>query len=299
MTTLIFSCKKDTAPVQVGKDPDKAEKVSVDRFSATAGHLFIRTETNGLPAANAPIDFDAVAGLTTNGFTPDGKKTLYYNFDVQSAIPDDIYAFYKQDGVTPVSGQLNVINSLPGEAGYNDFWIVNKVIVPDNYVANSLTSEDEILNSGYTIQKTNTVVNCPVVPEGSVATKRFGGGTNALVRGWMQGKIVFYFKFEEKALTATASGQVPLSDIYVTFNINPDDTNPDSGPASGFKMEEGTTQTHNVISTIPTDADYSPFWDVLIYDNADFGSVNNLSTAESASFLGAGGLVNCPVATIE
>ena len=295
--SAFISCKKDTATVQVGKDPNTAEKVSVDRFSATAGHLFIRSATNGFPAANAPVDFDAM--FTSNGFAPDGTLASYYNFDAQLSVPDNIYVFFKKDGTTQVSGQLNVINSLPGDVDYNDFWNVNKVIVPDDYVANVLTSEDEIIASGYTIEKTTNIVNCPVVPEGSTATKRFGGGASAAVHGWMKDKIVSYFEFDEKAISTTTDGSIPLSSIFVTFNINPDANNPESGPASGFKTETGTSQTHNVVANIPADLDYSPYWTVLIYDNTSFDAVTNLSAAEAAPSFGIGGLVNCPVISVQ
>jgi len=36
-----------------------------------------------------------------------------------------------------------------------------------------------------------------------------------------------------------------------------------AGPASGFKMEAGSTQTHNVIGTIPSDAGYPLFGRLL------------------------------------
>ncbi len=74
-----FSCTKET--VLVGKDPNTAEKVAIDRFSATQGKLMVRDATNGLPAANAPINFD-VAPFITKGLSPTGVKIEYYNFDV-------------------------------------------------------------------------------------------------------------------------------------------------------------------------------------------------------------------------
>ena len=48
-----ISCTKET--VMVGKDPNTAAKVSIDRFSATAGKLMVRDASNGLPIANAAI----------------------------------------------------------------------------------------------------------------------------------------------------------------------------------------------------------------------------------------------------
>jgi hypothetical protein len=231
-----------------------------------------------------------VAPFITKGFSPTGTLTEYYNFDIQPTQPVNIYVFFKSGASSSISGQNNVIPSIPGDAGYNDFWLVNKVIVPDNYVANSLTSVSEITSSGYPIEKTTMIVNCPVVPFGSVASKKFGGGSSSLTTGWYNGKAVTYFNFDEKALTTTPDGKVPVVPIYVMFNDNA------AGPSSGFKTENGTDQTHNVLSVTPASGGYSPLWSVNVVDNADFSSVSNLSTAQSGNILGTNvALVNCPV----
>jgi hypothetical protein len=295
--TTVVSCSKDDDTTQTlvptvvaGKDINTATKVSVDRFSATAGHLMVRTSTNGLPAVNVAINFDNQPFITT-GFDRTGGVVKYYNFDVQPTTPDDIYVFFKSGATTPVTGQNNIIPTIPGDAGYNDFWVVNKVTVPDSYVANSLTSEAEVLASGYAITKTTSIVNCPVVPFGSTAAKSFTAGTaSALTLGWYKGQAVAYFNFGEKQITATASGMVPISPIYVMFNVNT------AGPASGFKTEAANpSQTHNVLATIPSDASYSPLWNVFVIDNANFNSVINLATATSFPSNAAGATVNCPI----
>ncbi len=291
LSICLVSCSKDDTTVAVtGKDINTATKVSVDRFSATAGHLMVRTATNGLPAANAAINFD-VAPFITHGLDRNGAMVQYYNFDVESTMPDDIYVFFKSGATSPISGQNNVINTLPGESGYNDFWQMNKVTVPESYVANSLTSEAEILASGYTITKTSTIVNCPVVPFGSTAGKSFSVGTaSKLTIGWYKGQAVSYFNFGEAALTATAANEVPTSPIYVMFNDNL------TGPASGFKTETANpSQTHNVLATLPGDVGYSPLWFVRVIDNSNFNAVTNLTTASSFSSSPAGVTVNCPV----
>ncbi len=53
-------------------------------------------------------------------------------------------------------------------------------------------------------------------------------------------------------------------------------------------------------TTIPTDALYSPFWAVNVYDNADFSTVNDLVSAKNANILMENAmLVNCPVVFVE
>jgi hypothetical protein len=292
------SCSKNGNSNNVQpNNPDLAQIASIDRFTAAAGKLFVRTSTNGLPAANAPINFDQ-GPFITKGLSPAGQKVEYYNFDVMPTAPAPIYVFFKRSQASPVSGQLNVINTIPGDAGYNDFWQVLKVTVPDDYVANTISSADEVTNSGYPVETTNSIVNCPVVPQGSVATKRLINEPSSLIRCWYKRSVVFYFNFGEKDVTTTQSGLVPLSSIYVSFNINPDQ--PNGGPASGFKTEPGTDQTHNVVATLPADAGYSPLWTVIAYDNNNFDNVSTLNTAVSANILlQNAGNVNCPIVRIQ
>lgn len=291
---ILVGCDKESDDNEIlGTDPDTAQVVDVDRFSAEAGTLMVRDASNGLPAANAAIDFDSGEPFITQGFGPNGEIVEYYNFDVQSTSPAPIYAFFKSDG-SAVSGQLNVIDVIPGDTGYNDMWQVFKVTVPDDYVANSATSLADIQSNGFSIETTNNLVNCPVVPTGSTATKRITGGSG-LERGWYKGQIANYFTFVEKNITVDA-GLVPLSPIYVTFNVNP----PTGGPATGFMTEEGSSQAHNVLATLPTDGSYSPLWSVNVYDNNDFMMVNDLATATAANILAQGvATVNCPVVSIN
>ena len=296
-SAMFVSCSKDddtsvvTSVITTGKDINSATKASVDRFSATAGHLMIRTATNGLPAANAAINFDNQPFIT-QGFGRTGLVEKYYNFDVQPDVPAAIYVFFKNGATAPLSGQNNVIDVKPGDAGYNDFWVVNKVTVPDAYIANTLTNKAAILASGYAVTPTTTIVNCPVVPFGSTALKsKTAGVASALTLGWYKDQAVAYFNFDEAPITATSTGKVPVVPIWVMFNDNA------TGPASGFKTETANpNQTHNVLGALTSDSFYSPLWQVVMLNNSAFATVNNRTTAEAAPVLNPNaGLVNCPV----
>ena len=304
LVLLIAGCSKDEmSPVGPSPvDPNNAQKVAIDRFSATAGHLFVRDASNGLPGVNQPIDCDK-GPFITHGLGPAGQKIAYYNFDVQPTTSAPIFVLFREGESSPVADQLNIVDDVPGDVDYSDFWHVHKVTVPKSYVANTITSLQGIMDAGFSIATTDMIVNCPIVPEGSTAILRLNGASSVLTRGWDQGKIVFYFNFPEKDIRVTppASGHpmVPLSPIYVTFNINPDMTG--GGPPSGFRTESGAMmQTHNVTATMPSDAAYSPLWTVNVYDNSAFSSVMNLSTAMTAPQLAAGvANVNCPIVLIR
>jgi hypothetical protein len=275
------------------RDPNSAPRAVVDRFSAKAGHLQVRSATNGLAAPNRPVDFDQ-GPFITQGLGPDGRAVRYYNFDVQPTTPAPIYVLFREGESSPVPGQLNVVDAIPGDEGYNDFWQVIKVTVPKGYTANTISSLAQIRHAGYTLTPTRMLVNCPIVPEGSTARLRAGGESAELHRGWYRDQVVFYFTFEEKQLNTTAGGTVPVSPIFVTFNVNPD--KPNGGPPSGFKTEPGGVQTHNVVQTLPSSEGYSPLWLVSVYDNADFASVNSLQGIAQAKLLASGvATVNCPI----
>lgn len=294
ITCLASACSSDktmNAPMGTdGTDPDKATQAMIDRFSDDAGHLQKRSASPSLPGPNEAVNFDQ-GPFITQGLGPNGEDVEYYNFDVQPTKPAPIYVPMKQGA--PVPGQLNIVGVIPGDAGYNDFWQVVAVTVPDSYVANTLTSADAVVAAGYPLQTTDTLVNCPIVPDGSTATLRDSGDTSGtgLTRGWYEGEVVHYFNFGEKAGGLKAvGGMVPTSPIWVTFN---DDS---AGPASGFKTEPGTSQTHNVTGSLPAGADYSPLWDVTPYSNTHFDQVSDAATAITAAGDGAvAAMVNCPI----
>ena len=122
----------------------------------------------------------------------------------------------------PVSGQLNIVDSIPGDPDYNDFWLVHKVTVPADYVANTLTSEAEVMASGYAIEATDTIVNCPIVPDGSTATLRWDDTDPGLTMGWYDDQVVYYFNFETNLMAMPAgSGMVPVADITVCLQHQP------------------------------------------------------------------------------
>jgi len=58
-----------------------------------------------------------------------------------------------------VEGQLNIYDSVPGMEKYSPLWQFNYVVVPRDYVPNTLRSESDCLKSGYPIRKSTVVEN--------------------------------------------------------------------------------------------------------------------------------------------
>ena len=173
-----------TTPV----DPDKAPIAAVDRFSKEAAHLQLRTPENHLPGPNEPVDFDS-GPFITQGLSPStGKPVRYYNFDVQTTMPAPVYVLYREGEAKPVEGQLDIIDTLPGEKGYNDFRQVWKVTVPKDYVANAIVDAGALKDAGYKMEQTPTLRNMPVVPDKSTAKARLKGESAELKRAWYKGR---------------------------------------------------------------------------------------------------------------
>lgn len=58
-----------------------------------------------------------------------------------------------------VDGQFNIYDTVPGMAGYSPLWQFNYVIVPRDYVPQTLRSEQDCRSSGYPILKSTVVEN--------------------------------------------------------------------------------------------------------------------------------------------
>lgn len=106
------------------------------------------------------------ASLVTGWYK--GQEVSYFDFGVNDPITAPIYAFITgfDDAGSPlfVEGQSNVIGVVPGDEGYSAFWYVNLVIVPEDYVANTITSFDQVDSTMYEIVQPGLLVNCPVIP---------------------------------------------------------------------------------------------------------------------------------------
>jgi LPXTG-motif cell wall-anchored protein len=178
-----------------------------------------------------------------------------------------------------VEGQHNVVDVVPGDTGYSDLWQVNFVTVPMDYQPDSITSLDEINASGFPVEATNMLVNCPIVPAGTVLANG-----EPLVQGWSKGQEVFYPDFGANPATAAP--------IWVLiYGMNPDGT-PD--------FVEGQ---NNIIDTVPGDPGYTAFWDVqLVTVPADYepNSIRSAADVLTAGFeiADAGMVVNCPVVSV-
>lgn len=266
----------------------------IDRFSPAAGRLMTRAVMDGLPGPGQPIDLDRPPFIT-QGLGPDGAPVRYYNFDVQSPSPSPRYALTHElasEKRVRLPGQLDLVDVIPGQPGYSDFWQIIWVQVPEGFRPGSILDVRELLAAGYPMEASSTVVNCPVVPAGSKARQRRHRASPDPEPLAYRGAQIFCMTFEDSLFLDGET--LPTSPIYVTFRRDPDQQG--GGPSTGFRQEPGTQQTHNVVFSLPGDNDYSPLWDVHIYGNREFDSVRDANSALRARLIAKGPLVNCPIA---
>ena len=141
LAALVLSACTEEAEVEpfpIHVDPDTGiEYVAVDRFSDDAGTILRRSDNPELPAPNEPIDYDA--DFLNHALGPDGEDAQCYGFDVASFRSATLHSFvYASDPTERVPGQSAVFDVIPGDDGYNDFWQMTRVLVPDDYEPDSV-----------------------------------------------------------------------------------------------------------------------------------------------------------------
>jgi hypothetical protein len=207
----------------------------------------------------------------------------YLDYGPQSNVAVPILAFFQAASpTTPFAGQRNIIDTIPGQPGYSDFWRVYKVLAPSGYVANTIRSLADAVVSGYTIEMTDIVVNCPVVnPNATIA-----GSSATPVSGWYRNRDVSYF--DEGARSLADGSVVRDAPIYAFFQA-------DGTPVPGQR---------NVIDVLPGMTGYSDLWKVVKVVVGSTYVANSLKDARSILAARDSGqvtlesttiYVNCPV----
>jgi hypothetical protein len=211
------------------------------------------------------------------------ESVSYLDYGVQPNVAIPILAFFQASSPDmEVAGQRNIIDAIPGQPGYSDFWRVYKVLAPSGYVANSIRSLADAVASGYTIEETTTVVNCPVVnPNATI-----GGSSMTLTKGWYRDREVSYF--DHLARSPAEGFVVGDAPIYAFFRM-------DGTPVAGQR---------NVIDVEPGMPGYSDLWNVVKVEVDASYVANTLRDARSILAARDAGevtleltsiRVNCPV----
>jgi hypothetical protein len=162
-----------------------------------------------------------------------GETIGYFDFGPISLKPDNKLAPL-WTVTNSATGQHNVIDAVPGQAGYSPLWQINKVTFKPGvtaYVLKSKADVDAAIAKGdVTLRSTSVVVNCPVLGFGQ---KR--------VAGFSAGKTIHY------------------------YDLGPVNVAPGNTVVPLYAPTNGVPGQHNVTgNTIaPGATDYPPLWGIV------------------------------------
>lgn len=258
----------------VASFPDYLPGVPVDRFSDAAATFYRRSDDPGLPASDAPIDFDRL--FLRQGLGPNQEQIQFYNFDVYSKVPAQVYVLVDRRG-DRIERQLPIFDQIPGEAGYNDLRrIVEVRVTSSGFRPNSLTSLAGIEAAALETTLTQQVMNCVMVPDGSRANLRFDAtDATGLQDGWYRDRVVRFLLFEnpDSRTTVEFGGLEISAPVMYSFFENDRDVSDD------FAVDE-TGATHNVFTRLPEQEGYSPLWALRVFQLSVFDRVFSVASAQ-------------------
>ena len=170
--------------------------------------------------------------------------------------------------------QMNVIDTVPGEADYSPLWQVVEVTFADGVEPRTLRSRAEVeeaeAGGEVTLVETDTVVNCPVL-----------GFDQAEVLGYAKGDLIAYLDLGPVTLAGEENAVAPI-----------------------WAVTNGVADQHNVVDTVPGDEDYTPLWGVSMVTFAEGVEPYLLTSAADVEAAVEAGdatieetdvVVNCPV----
>lgn len=233
-----------------------APLLEVDRFSDKAATLLRRSADPSLPGPNQPIDLDRAPFLASL-VGPEGQRVPCYDLDLRPARPARYYVFYDRMGNYQL-GQFPVVDVAPGDPGYNDLWDIWKVFVPDGFRADNWLRDAATLerlladpSSGYRAESTGVLLNGPIVPEGSTASRKGEnrGGSAVVMYAWYRGKRAPYLYLEGSLRTWDAE-QVALMPVELRDGAGL--------PKSRAEILSLLSKPEVRLRTLPGRAGYSP-----------------------------------------
>jgi hypothetical protein len=172
-----------------------------------------------------------------------------------------------------VAAQHNIVDTVPGRADYSPLWQVNKVTWAAGKTPRLLTSAADVRKARaageVTIQRTATVVNCPLL-----------GFGQKLVAGFARGKTIHY------------------------YDLGPVKVAPGNKVLPLWAVTNGVAGQHNVADVEPGRTAYPPLW-AIVQVTWKAGktprlltSYEQIKSAESAgevSLAPTSLVVNCPL----
>jgi len=232
-------------------------------------------------APEAPAEASEVSGevvrfgdasTIVEGFF-DGEVVEYFDFGpIELAEGNALAPIWVVTNGT--ADQMNVIDTVPGQADYSPLWQVIEVTFNDGVDPRTLRSRAEVEQAEaageVTLTETDTVVNCPVI-----------GFDQPEVLGFAKGDTIAYYDLGPVELAGDSNAVAPI-----------------------WAVTNGVAEQMNIIDTVPGDDDYTPLWGVIMVTFSEGVEPYLLSSASEVEQAQEAGditlettdtVVNCPV----
>jgi hypothetical protein len=163
-----------TVPTEPARATSETEEIEGPNWTVTAGEVGTGGQSAWRGDGVEALTFNNPFGQVMERVWFDGKVVFAVDLGTVVVDPAEVKVAMEYQPVyaaelgedgravrppTTVPGQLNIYDTVPGMDRYSPIWQFNYVIVPSDYVANSLRSEADCLNGGYPILKSNDFEN--------------------------------------------------------------------------------------------------------------------------------------------
>ena len=145
----------------------------------------------------------------------DGKTVRFWDFGESSNQPSLLFRLVDAKR-QPIAGQLDIVDSLPGDPEYSAFREIVEVTVFAGYKANQFRSMAEAIQAGLPQHRTKKFLNCPNLRKNA---KVEGRTSSEFVRQWFRGSRASCLPFE-RGIPLDEQGLVPRNFQYQLFLPN-------------------------------------------------------------------------------
>jgi hypothetical protein len=250
---------------------------------------FERTKT--IPVRQGFINGKAVEFYRMGTFVP-ADSGWFPSFESFPGMPvGEMFVWLTYEGGNPVlkldHPQKPIIDTLPKQAHYSDFFELVGVDAPDGYNANDIKSRATLLRAGYDLVYAGRIVNCPLVgPKAKLEPPKKGKAMAEypLVEVWYRGQTVQCLLMDGGAHLTDKGGKV-----FKTFGtaITPEKKEFRVAATDVYTLITGAFTGADRVSNIPVPSNdvfrhtpdspgYSPLtkiWDVTVPSDYQVGQV--------------------------
>lgn len=274
-------------------------------FLAACGSL---EDENQGPIAETEIPLHRQSEIPVSRGFVDGKQIEFYKFS--AFVPQDanwfpqyekfpgmpvneMYIWTDSAGNPSLDEQQPIVDVLPLQAGYSDFFEIILVTPPTNYKPNTIKSRATLLRSEYELTRTGNIINCPLVGPNTTLAQPNGNvlATYRTIQLWYRKKITHCITMEGAKALFPSDGALapkifttPITDERNEYRVAASEAYTMLAKAfsGGDQASNIEVPQNDIFKYGPNSQEYSPLvkvWNVTVpsdYQNGELTSYSDL-----------------------